>query len=108
MKQIPLSGCGYYPDLMLFGVRSDINTIAEKYGFQVESFWQDGLGPTDAIFVIFDSGASCVLYRYKYGAMPYATVFAGDPGLDRPSVFAREVISAFGFEEADICEWGQC
>lgn len=105
MRQRPLSECGYEPDLFLFGVEIPIIRIAETHELVIESFLQDGMGPTDAVFVVLESGASVVLYRYRDGSRPDATVVAGDPGCGDLGALAEEVVLAFGFMEEDLIVW---
>lgn len=102
MTQVPLSECVYSPDLMLFCVRRDIESIAEQRGFRVESFLVEGMGPADAVFVVLDPCSTCILYRYRFGSNPELTVVAGDPDCGDVPALAEAVAVAFGFHNQEI------
>lgn len=72
--QAPLAECVYFPEEILFILDEDLEMLAKRMGFRIETHWADGLGPADGVFLMSDAGSSCILFRYRYLADPATTL----------------------------------
>ncbi|SHI60201.1 hypothetical protein SAMN02745181_0476 [Rubritalea squalenifaciens DSM 18772] len=77
--------------------------IAKINNFHVQTFWTDGMGDTELIYLVAPR-FECALFRYVMAPQNKYTAIAVDPRKTYPNNLLSEIVNALNLSSEDILD----